>query len=91
MEGVHLADAGQVVVLDAEVALAVVEPLEALVADGANEARLLEVGVDVVVELLLAAHRLLADVAKETGTRKVNEQIRGSLNSLRWPCKDFLP
>ena len=68
VEGVHLADARQVVVLNAEVALTVVEPLELLVADGANEAGLFEVGVDVVVELVLSTHGLLADVAEEAGT-----------------------
>jgi len=50
--------------------LAIVEPVELFIADITNETRLVEVGVDVVVELVLPTHRFLADVAKESGTAK---------------------
>ena len=53
---------------DAKVILAFVESVELFVADVANETRLFEVGVDVVVELVLSTHGLLADVAEEAGT-----------------------
>ena len=56
MEGVHLADSGEVVMFDAKVILAFVESVELFVADVANETRLFEVGVDVMVELVLTAH-----------------------------------
>lgn len=41
---------------DAKVILAFVESVELFVADVANETRLFEVGVDVMVELVLTAH-----------------------------------
>ena len=54
---------------DAKVILAFVESVELFVADVANETRLFEVGVDVMVELVLTAHWLLTNVAEKSRTK----------------------
>ena len=73
MERIDFADAGEVVVLDAEMLLAVLQVGADRGADVARVARrfvVLAAGGNVMGELLVPGHRFLTDIAKEVGPEK---------------------
>lgn len=77
MERIDLADAGEVVVLDAQMLLAVFQVCADSGADVARVARrfvVLGARGNVMGKLLIPGHRLLTDIAKEVGPEKQNKK-----------------
>ncbi len=79
MERIDLADAGEVVMLDAQMLLAVFQVCADGGADVARVARrfvVLGAGGNVMGKLLIPGHRFLTDVAKEVGPEKQNKNVQ---------------
>ncbi len=79
MERIDLADAGEVVVLDAQMLLAVFQVCADSGADVARVARrfvVLGARGNVMGKLLIPGHRLLTDIAKEVGPENKTKNIQ---------------